>query len=61
MALPKIDVPIYETKLISTGKTVRFRPNMSLSELDIKKAVCLIDTACKNISVRDNYVPLIPF
>jgi hypothetical protein len=26
MALPKIDVPIYETKLISTGKTVRFRP-----------------------------------
>ena len=42
-------------------KTVRFRPNMSISELDIKKAVCLIDTACKNISVRDNYVPLIPF
>jgi hypothetical protein len=26
MALPKIDVPIYEAKLISTGKTVRFRP-----------------------------------
>lgn len=26
MALPKIDVPIYELKLISTGKTVRFRP-----------------------------------
>ena len=26
MALPKIDVPIYETKLISTGKTVKFRP-----------------------------------
>jgi hypothetical protein len=26
MALPKIDVPIYETKLISTGKTVEFRP-----------------------------------
>jgi len=24
--LPKIDVPIYETKLISTGKTVKFRP-----------------------------------
>mgnify|MGYP003650651776 CR=1 FL=1 len=26
MALPKIDVPVYETKLISTGKTVKFRP-----------------------------------
>lgn len=26
MALPKLDTPIYETKLISTGKTVRFRP-----------------------------------
>lgn len=26
MALPKIDVPIYNVKLISTGKTIRFRP-----------------------------------
>lgn len=26
MALPKIDVPVYETKLISTGKKVKFRP-----------------------------------
>jgi hypothetical protein len=26
MALPKIDVPIYDLKLISTGKTIRFRP-----------------------------------
>lgn len=26
MALPKLDVPIYEIKLVSTGKTVRFRP-----------------------------------
>lgn len=26
MALPKIDLPIYETKLFSTGKTVRYRP-----------------------------------
>jgi hypothetical protein len=26
MALPKIDVPIYETKLISNGKVVKFRP-----------------------------------
>lgn len=24
--LPKLDVPIYETKLISTGQTIRFRP-----------------------------------
>lgn len=24
--LPKLDVPIYELKLISTGKTIRFRP-----------------------------------
>jgi hypothetical protein len=24
--LPKLDVPIYEIKLISTGKTIRFRP-----------------------------------
>jgi hypothetical protein len=26
MALPRIDVPIYTVKLISTGKTIRFRP-----------------------------------
>jgi hypothetical protein len=26
MALPKLDVPVYETNLISTGKSVRFRP-----------------------------------
>lgn len=26
MALPKLDVPIYEVKLISTGKPIRFRP-----------------------------------
>lgn len=26
MALPKIDLPIYETKLISNGKTVKYRP-----------------------------------
>lgn len=26
MALPKIDVPVFELKLISNGKTVRFRP-----------------------------------
>jgi hypothetical protein len=26
MALPKIDVPIYETKLISNDKTIRYRP-----------------------------------
>ena len=24
--LPKIDVPVYETTLISTGKKVKFRP-----------------------------------
>mgnify|MGYP003339616446 CR=1 FL=1 len=24
--LPKIDVPIYETKLVSNGKTIRYRP-----------------------------------
>lgn len=26
MALPKIDLPLYETKLISSGKTVKYRP-----------------------------------
>lgn len=26
MALPKIDVPIYDVKIPSTGKTIRFRP-----------------------------------
>jgi hypothetical protein len=26
MALPKLDVPTYEVKLVSTGKTIRFRP-----------------------------------
>ena len=24
--LPKLDIPIYETTLISTGKTIKFRP-----------------------------------
>ena len=24
--LPKLDVPIHELKLVSTGKTIRFRP-----------------------------------
>jgi len=24
--LPKLDVPIYEMKLVSSGKTVKFRP-----------------------------------
>ena len=26
MSLPKLDAPIYETQLISTGKVIRFRP-----------------------------------
>jgi DNA-directed RNA polymerase subunit M/transcription elongation factor TFIIS len=26
MALPKIDTPVYETTLISTGKTIKYRP-----------------------------------
>lgn len=26
MSLPKIDVPVYSTKLISTGKTIKYRP-----------------------------------
>jgi hypothetical protein len=29
--LPKLDVPIHEVKLISTGKTIRFRPCYSSS------------------------------
>ena len=26
MGLPKIDLPLFETKLLSTGKTVKYRP-----------------------------------
>ena len=34
--LPKIDVPIYETTLISTGKTVKFRPFLVKEQKDKK-------------------------
>ena len=37
MALPKIDSPIFTTKLISTGKEVKFRPFTVKEEIVINR------------------------
>lgn len=57
MALPKIDVPVYETKLISTGKVVKFRPFlvkeqklflMASQSEDIKESIDIIKQILNN-------------
>jgi hypothetical protein len=55
--LPKLDVPIYEVKLISTGKPIRFRPFlvreqklflMAAESEDPKETVNVIRQVLKN-------------
>lgn len=57
MALPKLDVPIYETKLLSNGKTIKFRPFlvkeqklflMATQSEDVKDVVDVIKQVLKN-------------
>jgi len=55
--LPKIDVPVYETKLISNGKTVKYRPFlvkeqkiflMASQSEDVKDMISAIKQVLKN-------------
>ena len=61
--LPKIDVPIYELNLISSGKKIRFRPFlvkeqklllMANQSDDPKESLNVVKQICKNciISLR---------
>lgn len=69
MALPKIDVPIYELKLISTGKTVRFRPFTVKEEKlflmaneggDLESIVTAIRQVVNNCMVDDVDISTLP-
>ena len=69
MALPKIDVPVYETKLISTGKTVKFRPflvkeqklfMMASESTDVKETVGVIKQVLNNCILSDVDVETLP-
>lgn len=67
--LPKIDVPVYETTLISTGKTVRFRPFlvkeqkiflMASQSDDAKEVVNAIKQVISNCIVDDIDIDTLP-
>ncbi len=69
MALPKIDVPIYETKLISTGKTIRFRPFlvkeqklflMASQSEDVEESVKVIKQVLNNCILDEIDVDSLP-
>ena len=60
--LPKIDVPIYELKLVSTGKSIRFRPFlvkeqklllMASQSEDPKDALNVVKQISKNCVIDD--------
>ena len=60
--LPKIDTPIYETTLISNGKTVRYRPFlvkeqklflMASESQDIKDTINAIKQVINNCVIDD--------
>lgn len=63
MKLPKLDVPIYETKLISNGKTVKFRPFlvkeqklflMASQSEDVKETMDIIKQVLSNCILSDD-------
>ena len=67
--LPKIDVPIYELKLISSGKSVRFRPFlvkeqklllMTAQSDDPKDALNVVKQISKNCIIDDIDVESLP-
>ena len=69
MALPKLDVPIYELKLPSTGKSIRFRPFLVKEEKlflmasesnDIKNIVDTIRQVIRNCVIDEIDVDNMP-
>jgi len=71
MSLPKIDVPVYEIKLISTGKIVKIRPFlvkeqklflMASESEDPKETIRVIRQVLKNCIIDELdiaiYLPL---
>jgi hypothetical protein len=67
--LPKLDVPIYEVKLISTGKPIRFRPFlvkeqklflMAAESEDAKETINVIRQVLKNCVLDDIDVDALP-
>jgi hypothetical protein len=67
--LPKIDVPIYETKLISSGKTIRYRPFlvkeqklflMAAESEDVKDTINAIKQVINNCVVDEIDVENLP-
>lgn len=69
MALPKIDAPIFTTKLISTGKEVKFRPFtvkeeklflMAYQSEDIKTVTDTINQVLGNCILNDVEVSKLP-
>jgi len=61
--LPKIDVPVYETKLISNGKTIKYRPFlvkeqkiflMASQSEDVKDMINAIKQVLKNCVLNDD-------
>ena len=69
MALPKIDVPTYETTLISSGKKVKFRPFlvkeqklflMASQSNDVKETTDVVKQVLKNCILTDIDVDSLP-
>tara|TARA_R110000868_G_scaffold292045_1_gene552576 strand:+ start:232 stop:972 length:741 start_codon:yes stop_codon:yes gene_type:complete len=69
MALPKIDVPTYETKLISNGKIVRYRPFlvkeqklflMAAQSTDEKETIDVVKQVLNNCILSDIDVDDLP-
>jgi hypothetical protein len=69
MALPKIDTPTYETKLISTGKKVKFRPFlvkeqklllMALESNDPKETIGIVKQILNNCLVTKVNIDELP-
>jgi hypothetical protein len=67
--LPKIDTPIYEVKLISTGKVVQFRPFlvkeqkiflMNTENDDVESTIKVIRQVLKNCVLNDIDVDALP-
>ena len=67
--LPKIDVPIYELNLISSGKKIRFRPFlvkeqklllMANQSDDPKDSLNVVKQICKNCIIDEVDVETLP-
>ena len=67
--LPKIDVPIYELNLISSGKKIRFRPFlvkeqklllMANQSDDPKESLNVVKQICKNCIIDEVDVESLP-